>query len=453
MAIAPPLTLTRSGSGLCAPHPGQHHRGECLVDLEQVDIRRSTCRWPGQHPLGRRDRAVQVVIRLGADQALGEDARPRAQPERRRPPPMPSSTAAAPSEICEDVPAVCTPSSITGLSPANASMLVERGSPFIAVEPQIGRPSRRHVVPIEVPRPPTRLPPASATAGRTRPSARAIARAGGDPLGRHELVRHINVPARRARRAHVGPGCAERHPGHGLHAAADADLIASAAMRPAIRCAACWAEPHWASRVRQPGLIRHPGVQPGGPGDVARLLARLGHAAARDLLDGEQASSPARSSSAVCAAPGSRPRAGPQSAPPRRPIGVRTASTITAVPTRITLRSTFSGGAQSASRPFASVPSTEPVCCNPIRTRSRSVKTGGSRGRAGHPPWIRLHRSGTSLSAGSRPRSSPSCAGPRRSGGTHSAKTSAGFDDEGFWAVTRHADIIDVSKRSDVSSS
>ena len=30
---------------------------------------------------------------------------------------------------------------------------------------------------------------------------------------------------------------------------------------------------------------------------------------------------------------------------------------------------------------------------------------------------------------------------------------SAGFDDDGFWAVTRHADIIDVSKRSEVYSS
>ncbi len=28
--------------------------------------------------------------------------------------------------------------------------------------------------------------------------------------------------------------------------------MASAAMSPAIRCAACCAEPHWASRVRQP---------------------------------------------------------------------------------------------------------------------------------------------------------------------------------------------------------
>jgi cholest-4-en-3-one 26-monooxygenase len=30
---------------------------------------------------------------------------------------------------------------------------------------------------------------------------------------------------------------------------------------------------------------------------------------------------------------------------------------------------------------------------------------------------------------------------------------SAGFDDEGYWAVTKHADIIDVSKRSEVYSS
>ena len=30
---------------------------------------------------------------------------------------------------------------------------------------------------------------------------------------------------------------------------------------------------------------------------------------------------------------------------------------------------------------------------------------------------------------------------------------SAGFDDEGFWVVTRHADITDISKHSDVYSS
>ena len=30
---------------------------------------------------------------------------------------------------------------------------------------------------------------------------------------------------------------------------------------------------------------------------------------------------------------------------------------------------------------------------------------------------------------------------------------SAGFDDDGYWAVTKHADIIEVSKRSEVFSS
>ena len=32
-----------------------------------------------QHPLGRRDRAVEVVVRLVADQALRHDLRPRPQ--------------------------------------------------------------------------------------------------------------------------------------------------------------------------------------------------------------------------------------------------------------------------------------------------------------------------------------------------------------------------------------
>ena len=41
----------------------------------------------------------------------------------------------------------------------------------------------------------------------------------------------------------------------------------------------------------------------------------------------------------------------------------------------------------------------------------------------------------------------------RRSGGTPSATGSAGFDDDGYWVVTRHADIMEVSRRSDLFSS
>ena len=46
-----------------------------------------------------------------------------------------SSTAAAPSEICEDVPAVCRPSSSTGVSRASASRLVSRRPPSRSTDP------------------------------------------------------------------------------------------------------------------------------------------------------------------------------------------------------------------------------------------------------------------------------------------------------------------------------
>ena len=125
-------------------------------------------------------------------------------------------------------------------------------------------------------------------------------------------------------------------------------LIAPAAMRPAIRCTACCAEPHCASRVRQPVWYGSPACSQAvlvtlldcSPACVTQPPATCSTAAA---------SRPARSSSAVCAAPRISAACRPESAPPRRPIGVRTASTITAVPTRITLRSTFSGGTRSYS--------------------------------------------------------------------------------------------------------
>ena len=67
-AIAPPLTLTRSMSGWSSLLPGQHDRGERLVDLDQVDVvdrqpgpLEHLLRWPGSarsaSAAGRRRRA------------------------------------------------------------------------------------------------------------------------------------------------------------------------------------------------------------------------------------------------------------------------------------------------------------------------------------------------------------------------------------------------------------
>src|ERR1700691_1102371 len=60
--------------------PGQHDGGESLVDLEQVDVREGH---PAgrEHPPGGRDRAVEVEVRLRADQALRDDPRSRPQLE------------------------------------------------------------------------------------------------------------------------------------------------------------------------------------------------------------------------------------------------------------------------------------------------------------------------------------------------------------------------------------
>lgn len=52
-----------------------------------------------------------------------------------------------------------------------------------------------------------------------------------------------------------------------------------------------------------------------------------------------------------------------------------------------------------------------------------------------------------------RTRSSPGCARPHRSGGAPSPCGISGFDDEGYWVVTRHADVKYVSTRPELFSS
>jgi alkylation response protein AidB-like acyl-CoA dehydrogenase len=65
---------------LVHPHPGQRDRRERLVHLEQVDVGDRHAR-PLEHPRGRLHGAVQVVVGLGADQALRHDASAGPQPE------------------------------------------------------------------------------------------------------------------------------------------------------------------------------------------------------------------------------------------------------------------------------------------------------------------------------------------------------------------------------------
>ena len=107
--------------------------------------------------------------------------------------------------------------------------------------------------------------------------------------------------------------------------------MASAAISPATRCAACWAEPHCASSVWHP-------VCHGSPACSQAVLVMLSDCSPACVTQPPATCStsagamPARSISAVCAPPRISAACRPDSMPPRLPTGVRTASTITAVP-------------------------------------------------------------------------------------------------------------------------
>jgi len=95
-----------------------------FVDLEQIQL---TDRYAAafEHPGRGLHRAVEVEVRLGSDQVLRDDLCPQGEPERMaRAWSVSSSTAAAPSEIREDVPAVWIPRSITDARAANDARVV-----------------------------------------------------------------------------------------------------------------------------------------------------------------------------------------------------------------------------------------------------------------------------------------------------------------------------------------
>src|SRR5215467_13440682 len=125
---------------------------------------------------------------------------------------------------------------------------------------------------------------------------------------------------------------------------------------------------------------------------------------------------PARSTSAVWAAPRISAACRPASAPPRLPIGVRTASTITAVPTAVPPFGRLEHpAAELLQRPLPGSlihtrtcshfgASDRSVAWPAWLNRKERVIAGGSDGRAGHPRRLRLHRSRPLRQPGARRR-------------------------------------------------
>ena len=209
-------------------------------------------------PLAARTRRVAAIgpsrwkYGLRADQALRDDPRSRPQPKRPRPVGVDQQHGGrAVGDLrrrARRVQAVVE----HRLEPGQR---VQAGlaQSLVPVDRPVGRLHRRSSPGRSAP-PPRRPRPAAASAGRTRRSARATARDGRRSAPRRRTGSAGRCPSCPA--AATRPRC-RRSTRSGTRDIASTPqptptVIASAAIRPAITCTACCAEPHWASRVRQP---------------------------------------------------------------------------------------------------------------------------------------------------------------------------------------------------------
>ena len=209
-----------------------------------------------------------------------------------------SSTAAAPSVIWEDEPAVCTPfSRPTGLSLANASSDVSRS------------PSSRVtvcVLSVGLPSSSTSGASTGVTSRSNRPSAHArCARVCDSSPKRSQSSRvtphfsamrsapsNCDVTSYRAKYDFgVGPSEVapyrgpEWHPAHALDPAAQRDVDDAGLHQRGREVGGLLRGAALGVDCRGRDFERHPGGQPRGARDVERLLADLAHAPAHDLAD------------------------------------------------------------------------------------------------------------------------------------------------------------------------
>ena len=225
-------------------------------------MRHAACaRAPARSPRSGRRGGSTARRRSGTGPRSGPAAAARAAAARSA---SMSSTAEAPSLICDEVPAVCRPPGEHRLEPgqrlqaglAQSLVPVDHVSPVAALSIPGYAPRARNG-----PRPGdlglgsgTRRPNASRSA---RESPRRCAMRSAATI----LARHVDVPGSRPGRARVSPGRHVAPSGTRLIASTPHAIptpIASAAISPVTRCAACCAEPHCASSVRQPVVCGSP---------------------------------------------------------------------------------------------------------------------------------------------------------------------------------------------------
>ncbi len=251
------------------------------------------------------------------------------------------STAEAPSEICDDVPAVCSPSGSTVRRPASPSRVVSR-SPWSAsttrVSP-VGSPSGDSTGAVYAATSRLKRPsstamrafccearPNSSRCSRVRPRLRAIRSAASNWLG-------MSIAQSSGRGSPIPAGTLAPS---GIRDIASMPHAMPTSMVPAAtmswtRCADCWPEPHCASIAVAPVCWGSPAYS------QARRTMSLDCSPAcvtqpPTTCSTRSGSTPARRSTSAWTKPSSAAGCTPASQPLRLPSGVRTASMMTGLP-------------------------------------------------------------------------------------------------------------------------
>src|SRR6201992_513973 len=276
------------------PRPGQHDRRERLVDLGDVDVAHLHAGLL-EHLRRRLHRAVEVVVRLGADERLAPHARPRAEPERlglvfvhpqhgggavgdlRRRARGVDPALEDRLELAQALQRGVPQSLVLGHDvPVTGRLLVlveHRGldAADLAVEAALG-------------------PGLLGLALRVEPELVDLlagdAAALGDPLGGGELIGQVDVPRGRTQDAAIRTGVgAQTDPAHRLDATRDADVDGPRGDEAGHEAVGLLAATALAVNGHGAHVLGKPGDKPPDAGDVVGLLAVLRHAAADNLFD------------------------------------------------------------------------------------------------------------------------------------------------------------------------
>ena len=295
-AIAPPHDVDPVQVGTGLPLPGQHHAGERLVDLDQVDLVQGHP-GPPQRVRGRRDRRGEHQNRVVAARADSGRSGPAAAARAPAPPRgEATSSAAAASAIWLDSAAVIRPPSRSGSS---AAIFASRGVParalvgrHLAVRDDLGLERARHRWRCDRPLVAGQRVTLHLGRGRSPTWPRSCRPSGTARSPRSPYrSRHPADPLNGSSKPYAWPASIAAAIGIWLMFCTPPATTRSAVSlitACAAKCTACWDEPHCRSTVTPGTASGRPAASHAVRAMSPGLRADRVHAAEDDVVDGQR---------------------------------------------------------------------------------------------------------------------------------------------------------------------